>query len=286
MAKKVVKRVVSVSPGNALPAGQTTTRRVVRVVKRQRKVGIFERLWRRIKWKYKLPVILLASISIFAYLATPQGTTNETFVLGPGEAAPAQTDQSDQDQSSSESSEVKIYTGTTSGIPWTLAYPASDNKVAFYKYFADGQYCGDIGDASHQNVSFPQDHTPRSAEVYNGQSMKRGWIYAQDFCAGGSFNLPLFVRWILDVKRKDPSMYPEIKYLISRNAANEACGKTYFGFFGFKPDGSINWQANSGHTGHVHISYKPGYEESRSTMMADYAKWQASGHSISGCGTT
>ncbi|MGD8373882.1 MAG: hypothetical protein PVI21_03415 [Candidatus Woesebacteria bacterium] len=279
----MARRIPATPQQRALPPGKTTTR-VVRVVKRQRKVGIFERLWRRIQWKYKLPIIALASISFFTYLATPEGATNETFVLGPGEAAPAQTNQDETAEGSNPTAgEAKIYTGVTTGISWTLAYPASDNKQAFRYYFANGKYCGDIGDASHQNASFPQDHTPRSAEVYNGKAMKRGWIYAQDFCAGGSFDLPLFVRWILDEKRKDPGKYPEIKYIISRNAANQACGKKYFGFFGFNPDGSIRWQANSGHTGHVHISYKPDYEKARSTVMFDFAKWQ-SGHSISDCG--
>lgn len=265
-----------------------------RVIRKKRKIGFLERLWRRIEWKYKLLVLAAAMLTLFTYLANPQGQTTETFVLGPGETAPAETGQTGAQQPAQTGAglpALKVETGTTGGIPWTMAYPVSYNKAKFKAAFPGVAYCGDIGDASHQNVSFPQDHTPKSAEVYNGTPMKRGWIYAQDFCGGAtysgpmvdSFNLPLFVRWLLDEKRKDKNKYPEIKYIISRNAANSACGKKYFGFFGFEPDGSIEWDTNSDHTGHVHISYKPGFEQAQSYIMTDYAKWRP-GHSISGCG--
>jgi hypothetical protein len=247
---------------------QPPQRRVV-IVRRSRKPPSFwRRIWGQLDWKYKLATVAFPIIAMLFWLSIPRGETVETFVLGPGEAAPAE---SNEERPVADVPDRATSGTLSNGAKWRLIQPVIDNYIAFKQHFPGATYSGDIGDPEHQNDNFPQDHTPYSAEVYYGQNMKRGWIYAQDLGAGDGFGLPRFVRWLLDELRK--GKYEEVKYVISRHQDNLQHGDKYYGTFIFAPDRTERRQNATFHEKHVHISFRPGYEEKHSTIVADYVKW-------------
>lgn len=147
---------------------------------------------------------------------------------------------------------------------YQLAQPILDNRAAFRHRYPGAAYVGDVGDKAHQSGT--GDHTPHSSDAIFGVHMSPGWVYAQDF-GNGAFDLATFTRWLLI--RLRAGLYPEVKYVISRLAANKGvAGGTFYGLF----DRRYNWrtQLSRGHTSHIHISYMPGYERSASRIIEDY----------------
>lgn len=146
---------------------------------------------------------------------------------------------------------------------FTLIQPILDNKAAFSQLFPGAYYAGDIGDASHS--AGPSEH---NAWNHEDNRNTPGYVYAQDFGAGGAFDLPNFARWLLDAVRAGG--YPEVKYIISRHPAN--AGTNYFGLFDIR----YGWtqQASSGHDHHIHVSYGPYTNTTPSTIIADWHRHQ------------
>jgi hypothetical protein len=154
-------------------------------------------------------------------------------------------------------------------VPWELVKPISDNRAAFARAFPKAQLNGHLGDVRHQNAGTPQDHTSFGDSCYGNVCNALGWVYAQDFgngkATGTGFDLNHFVHWLLDQLRT--GKYEEVKYVISTMPSNK--GTQYWGIF-FAQNG---WKAelrDADHTDHVHLSFKPGFERAKSTIIADY----------------
>lgn len=148
-------------------------------------------------------------------------------------------------------------------VRWEHTRPVVDNHSAFKRLFPDADYKGDVGNQEHMNASPPEDHTPGASKN------KPGWIYAQDLGGGKSFDLPDFFIWLAD--RLKAGEYKEVKYIICSHAAlRHYKGGRYYGILSRSND----WRPRSkdDHTTHVHISYMPGLERSRSTIITDYHK--------------
>jgi peptidoglycan hydrolase-like protein with peptidoglycan-binding domain len=150
-------------------------------------------------------------------------------------------------------------------VSYTLVQPIKDNKASFAKLFPHTEYLGDVGDPAHMTGS--GDHTPWSSDSIAGKTMKRGYVYAQDFGTSQEFDVRRFSPWLLGCC--STGRYPEVKYVISRVPGSAAFrGTPVYGLY----DRRYNWarQTSSGHDHHIHVSYMPGYENARSTIIADY----------------
>ena len=157
---------------------------------------------------------------------------------------------------------------------WELAVPVIRNHDAFKAAFPKAELNDHLGNAPHQNDDPPEDHTPGSDSCINGLCNAQGWIYAQDFGNGDArdtgFDLNHFVHWLLDELRRDPNKYKEVKYIISTIPANK--GTAYYGSMSRRNNWEPTGKNRTDHSGHVHISYMPGFERFESTIIADYIK--------------
>jgi hypothetical protein len=157
-------------------------------------------------------------------------------------------------------------------VPWQLAQPVVDNHAAFKAAFPKAALNDHLGNAPHQNVSEPLDHTSIGASCVKRVCNVQGWVYAQDFGngdeVGTGFDLNHFGRWLVDQLRAG-RYNDHVKYVITRIPGNR--GTAYYGIMDVRHD----WRAQSGvdgHENHVHISYKPGAERMQSTIIADYVR--------------
>jgi hypothetical protein len=155
-------------------------------------------------------------------------------------------------------------------IPWKLVEPVKNNRDVFAKHFPKAKLNGNRGDQRHQNAPTPMDHTPAANSCYGKSCNVPGWVYALDFGNGKApktgFDPSHFTHWLLDELRAHPDKYKEVKYIISRIPKDK--GSKYYGEMhrkrGWEPHG-----ANE-HENHVHVSFMPGFERSKSTIVADY----------------
>jgi hypothetical protein len=151
-------------------------------------------------------------------------------------------------------------------VRYTLVQPVKDNKAYLGNLFPKTPYLGDVGDTSHLSGG-SGDHTPWSSDKINGVAMKRGWIYAQDLGNSAAFDLRRFSAWLLTSCAA--GKYREVKYVICRVPGSGLFhGAPVYGLY----DRRYSWrrQTSSGHDHHIHISYMPGFENARSTIVADY----------------
>lgn len=149
---------------------------------------------------------------------------------------------------------------------YTLVRPIRDNKLAFARLFPRTPYLGDVGDPAHMTGS--GDHTPWSSDSIGGKRMLRGYVYAQDFGTSAEFDVRQFSAWLLT--SCSANRYPEVKYVISRAPGSAMFrGTPVYGLY----DRRYGWrrQTSSGHDHHIHISYMPGFENTVSTIIADYS---------------
>lgn len=149
---------------------------------------------------------------------------------------------------------------------YTLVRPIRDNKLAFARLFPHTQYLGDVGDPAHMAGS--GDHTAWSSDSIGGKRMLRGYVYAQDFGTSAEFDIRRFSAWLLT--SCSANRYPEVKYVISRAPGSTLFrGTPVYGLY----DRRYGWrrQTSSGHDHHIHISYMPGHENTKSTIIADYS---------------
>lgn len=162
-------------------------------------------------------------------------------------------------------------------VPWALIKPIKHNSAAFSKHFPKAGLNGNIGDRRHQNDPNTGDHTSTNKFCFGGACNLHGWIYAQDFGngkKGSGFDCNRFTRWLLDELRAHPDRYNEVKYIISTIPENKKVDDgRYYGLFHRRDGWRPTEKHRTDHADHVHISFMPGYEQSKSTIMADYVAY-------------
>lgn len=129
------------------------------------------------------------------------------------------------------------------------------------------QQLGVIGNKPHLAAANPGDHTPFSTHstVVDGKTVwpKRNWVYANDSRVPEPAK---FEKWFLG--RLRAGAYPYVKYwnILNRHHNRKAV----------KDGIKFAYSVYSGDD-HLHISYIPGAEYTRSTIFADYERYRTTG---------
>lgn len=138
-------------------------------------------------------------------------------------------------------------------VSYVLTQPVLDAKTQFKKNFPKAPFLGDIGNPAHLKGS--GDHTPWASDKINGMKHRPGYVYAADLGNGTGFDTKKFSAWLL--AQVKAGKYPELKYFISNY-------ELYDRRYGWKK------QKGTDGPGHVHMSFMPGHEKTKSTIVSDY----------------
>lgn len=153
---------------------------------------------------------------------------------------------------------------------WRPVGPVVDEWASYTRSATDGYVClGVLGNDAHFNKAAAEDHTPRSVDsiTLNGKTYSplKGWIYAID---GRVPEMGKFESWFVTQLRA--GRYRQVKYFNINGrhwnrAVVSAKGMQFARAF-VSPDQ------------HLHVSFMPGFEYARSTVLADYEVFRTSGH--------
>jgi LysM repeat protein len=149
-------------------------------------------------------------------------------------------------------------------VPYRVIQPVLDMVTQYKQYFPRGVNLGTIGNRDH--LLGKGDHTPWAGDVVNGKRHQAGLLYADDLGKSKDaldFDPGEFLFEFL-LPRLQAKFYPELKYLLTEY---KLVDRRYW------------WRLQKGGDGpgHVHCSFMPGHEKTRSYVIRDYYAWLKNG---------